>query len=72
MAATKTDWRTVKEIAPAARPSQEDRLRKTLCKMRDLGILRARHRPRQMSEDGTKPGGPLPVEFKLSSQWGGL
>jgi len=72
MVATKGQWRTVKELAPDARGGQEDRLRKLMAQLRDLGFLHARHRARQVRDDGTNQGGPVPVEFKVRTEWGGL
>ena len=72
MVATKGQWRTVKELAPDARGGQEDRLRKLMAQLRDLGFVLARHRARQLRDNGTSQGGPVPVEFKVRTEWGGL
>jgi len=73
MTATKKEWKTAQEIlGPKAFQSQKNRLRYNLGVLRDLGFLKARHRPHEYRECGTKQSGPRPVEWKVSSEWGGL
>jgi hypothetical protein len=36
------------------------------------GALRMRHRPHEVREDGNKPSGPMPREYKLNSKWSDL
>lgn len=72
MVATKAQWRTVAELAPDAIGGQQDRLRKVMGQLRDLGFVHARHRARQLRDNGTSQGGPVPVEFKVRTEWGGL
>lgn len=70
-AACKTRWLTAREIA---RPGIKhvDRLLPRLYVLHGSGFLRMRPRKHEPDEDGNKPPGPPPAEFRVHTDWGGL
>ena len=64
-------WLTVRELK-AATKMDEGALRNWLQVMEQDGALRMRRRPHEMQEDGNKPSGPEPREYKVRTRWGDL
>lgn len=65
------DWRTAKELRKST-GMDAGSLRNWLHALVDAKAVRMRHRPHEMQEDGNKPPGPEPREYKLSSKWSDL
>jgi DNA-binding transcriptional ArsR family regulator len=71
MRAVAREWRTVGELREAV-GMDAGSLRDWLGALARDGALRMRHRPHEMREDGDKPSGPRPREYRLNSKWSDL
>ncbi len=69
--AVANEWRTVNEIRKAV-GMDPGLLRGWLGALVEARALRMRNRPHEVQENGDKPSGPEPREYKLSSKWSDL
>lgn len=70
LSAVKRRWLTASEIAAQLGHPHLYRVRVRLQRMASDGYLRMRTRQRQPT--GRRVSGPLPREYRVSTQWGGL
>lgn len=65
-------WLTAAEVSQAIGVRYPHQTLQALNQLQDRGFMRARHRPKSVNEDGRKPGGYCPREFRVTTRWGGL
>jgi len=72
LAACKAKWLTAREIGRPGGVKNVGHLLPRLYVLYGRGFLRMRPRKHEPGEDGNKPPGPPPSEFRVHTDWGGL